>query len=293
MEQQSIDDEPRSAQVLYRGVEERFEAVQDEVSLLKLEIKQTLIDLREFMMKGHEIASPSVFDGPQAHHLNGLGDAGQERFSPPTQASPDAPPAALPDDPSTAPDAPPAALPDDPSTAPAPQDAGGYKAGYSMDGLKMGHIIGWLGTVASRGLSPRQLKPFLQAYEQSGHLTPAMAALTYKSLEELEGIQGGQFNQSPSPSEYSQCLLELHEIITNPGYSSTYDAPAPRSKRVASAMQYPVSAPPEPQGANPRRPARRAMGNGSKRKQVQPVQPSVNPGNVAGRDPLVGNRHNG
>ncbi|MBC8281728.1 MAG: hypothetical protein H8E48_13165, partial [Chloroflexi bacterium] len=46
----------------------------------------------------------------------------------------------------------------------------------------------------------------------------AMATLTYKSLEELEYAMGGSSN-SYSPTEYSQCLLELHEIICNPGYS--------------------------------------------------------------------------
>ena len=33
----------------------KFEALQDEVDLLKNEIKQTLVDLREFLMKGQTI----------------------------------------------------------------------------------------------------------------------------------------------------------------------------------------------------------------------------------------------
>ncbi len=36
---------------------ERFEALQDEVDLLKNEIKQTLVDLREHMMKGRTVFS--------------------------------------------------------------------------------------------------------------------------------------------------------------------------------------------------------------------------------------------
>ena len=33
-------------------IAERFEALQDEVDLLKVEVKQTLVDLREFIIKG-------------------------------------------------------------------------------------------------------------------------------------------------------------------------------------------------------------------------------------------------
>ncbi len=204
MEQPTQDDEQsRTTQAVYRGVEERFEAVQDEVSLLKAEIQQTLIDLREFMMKGHAIPSSSIFDVPQANPSNGLGHAEEEQPSPLPQVSPAAPPSES-----------------------APQNAPGAGQGrYAMDAVKMGHIIGWLGTVTSKGLSPRHLKPFLQSYEQSGHLTSTMAQLTYKSLEDLDGAQGGQPDQSFSPTEYAECLLELHEIICNPGYAPADEDP--------------------------------------------------------------------
>ena len=219
------DDQPRSAQVLYRGVEERFEAVQDEVSLLKAEIQQTLIDLREFMMKGHSISSPSVFEGVQPQSPNGVSVGAGEQNSPSPKISRDAPP-----DPDLA----------QPYSEPAPQNAPSEARGrYAMDAVKMGHIIAWLGTVTSRGLSPKHLKPFLQSYEQSGHLTSTMAQLTYKSLEDLDGAQGGQPNQSFSASEYAECLLELHEIICNPGYEPN-DPPVPKARRKASPRQGPV-----------------------------------------------------
>ncbi len=175
-----------------------------------------------------------------------------------------------------------------------------------MDAVKMGHIIGWLGTVASRGMSPRQLKPFLQTYEQSGHLTPAMAALTYKSLEELEGVQGGQgFAQGFSPTEYSQCLLELHEIICNPGYSPADAAPALRVRRTSSPMPEPVSAPepsvplaaPKAKAVKPRKQAKKAKASGRQRKQAKPVtrpvEPTVEPTVGAGWDPLGENGQDG
>ena len=222
------DDQPRSAQVLYRSVEEKFEAVQDEVSLLKAEIQQTLIDLREFMMKGHSISSPSVFEDQQPLSPNGVSAAPGEQYSPSPKVSRGAPP-----DPDLA----------QPYSEPAPQNGPSEARGrYAMDAVKMGHIIAWLGTVTSRGLSPKHLKPFLQSYEQSGHLTSTMAQLTYKSLEDLDGAQGGNPNQSFSASEYAECLLELHEIICNPGYAPD-KTPAPRTTREAPPMQQPVSAP--------------------------------------------------
>ncbi len=220
------DDQPRSAQVLYRSVEEKFEAVQDEVSLLKAEIQQTLIDLREFMMKGHAISSPSVFEGLQPPSPNGASAAPEEQNSPSPKVSRGAPP-----DPDTA------QTYSEPPPQNPPSDARGR---YAMDAVKMGHIIAWLGTVTSRGLSPKHLKPFLQSYEQSGHLTSTMAQLTYKSLEDLDGAQGGNPNQSFSASEYAECLLELHEIICNPGYEPN-EAPVPKARRRSSPMPGPVN----------------------------------------------------
>lgn len=198
MEQPTRDeDQTRSSQAQYRSVEEKFEAVQDEVSLLKAEVQQTLIDLREFMTKGHAIPSPSVFDAPED----------QNNLSP--QASPAAP--AAPPSPGPAP------VRRYSETAPQhPQD----NPRSVIDVVKLGHIIRWLGTVVTRGLPPGYLKPFLQAYEESGRLTSTMAQLIYKSLEDLDSAQGSQPNQSFSPSEYSACLQELHEIICDPGYAS-------------------------------------------------------------------------
>ena len=45
-------------------LEERLEALQDDVSLLKNEVKQTLVDLREFIMKDRTIF-PQILQGPQ------------------------------------------------------------------------------------------------------------------------------------------------------------------------------------------------------------------------------------
>ena len=72
MEQPNKDDEQvRSAQVVYRSVEEKFEAVQDDVNLLKAEIQQTLVNLREFVMKERAISPQSVFRALGPHPSNG------------------------------------------------------------------------------------------------------------------------------------------------------------------------------------------------------------------------------
>ena len=46
-------------------LEERFEALQDELNLLKNEIKQTLVDLREYIMKDRTITAQGIFQDPQ------------------------------------------------------------------------------------------------------------------------------------------------------------------------------------------------------------------------------------
>ena len=199
-------------------VEERMEGLQDELRLLKSEIRQTLIDLREFMMKGSAFSVSSATNEPMAFPSRGQETAPIIQGVSTPNAPPDTVLPAVVEQAGTAPAVP---SPDLQNALNVSSPAPGSRP---LDAVKMGNIIRWFGTVARRGMSPRQLKPFLETYEQSGHLTPAMAILTYKSLEELEYAQGGS-NKSYSPSEYSQCLLELHEIICNPGYSpSTTDS---------------------------------------------------------------------
>ncbi len=93
MEQPIKDDEEvRSAQVVYRSVEEKFEGVQDEVNLLKAEIKQTLVDLREFMMKQRAISPQSVFGALQPEPANGSGAMEGAQASIPASNQPGMPP---------------------------------------------------------------------------------------------------------------------------------------------------------------------------------------------------------
>lgn len=232
------------------SVSDRLEGVEDDLLLLKSEVKQTLIDLREFMMKGSAMSVTSAFVGPAASSSNGQVSAAKHQESPSAQAPPveagsfvngtpevqDAPPPPVPaaahhdagkteesgPEPEPTPMTSPTPFPQ-PIPAPALQNVRNYPRDEdSMDSVRMHHIIGWLGTAAERGFEPKKLKRFLQAYELSGYLTPTLAMFIYRSMEEFES-ENAQYYLSSSPTVVSQCLQELHEIIINPGY-----APAPK-----------------------------------------------------------------
>lgn len=249
-----------------RNVSDRLEGIEDELQLLKSEVKQTLIDLREFLMKGSAMSITSTFigpaassSGPAAPSANGQVSAAKHQESPSVQEPPAETKGLVTETPEVQDPTP------SPVSAAERQDAGeAEKSGpvvpqpgpmtpqmpfpqafpapliqsvradgqgkYSIDAIKMGHIIKWLGTVARKGLTSSHLKPFLEAYEQSGHLTSEMAVLTYRSLEHLE-YAIGRSHQTFSTVEYSDCLLELHEIICNPGYEPKDDSPVSRSHR--------------------------------------------------------------
>ena len=234
-----------------RGVSDRLESIEDELQLVKAAVKQTLIDLREFMMKGSAMSVTSTFVKPAESSSNGQVIASERQANPPAADLPTEPentqaevpevqgtlqsqesavrpqianePKHIGPAPQSTPVTPPIPFP---QFAPAPVLPGieaNAQAGLSMDAIKMGNILRWLGTVARKGLSASHLEPYLQAYEKSGLLTREMAALTYRSLEHMEYAMG-RTHQSYSTTEYSDCVLELHEIICNPGYKPKNDS---------------------------------------------------------------------
>ena len=223
-----------------QSVSDRLEGIEDELQLLKSEVKQTLIDLREFIMKGNALSVTSAFDGPKTHPSNSQASATDPQEIPATEVPPTETvgfvvgvPDARDDRASQVksvdktasdyPATPPIPYPQEISAPVLPVFGADGQGGHSMDAIKMGHIIRWLGTVARLGLTPSHLKPFLQAYERSGHLSPPMASLTLRSLEHVE-YAIGRSDQPYSTTEYSSCLLELHEIICNPRYAPTEDS---------------------------------------------------------------------
>jgi len=171
-------------------VAERYEALQDEVDLLKNEIKQTLVDLRGFMMEDRTI-SPRAVEKGQAPVLPRV----------------------------------PAAAP--PSEALTP--SGGYAASLPevnngtgllrrvtdpLDVIMLGEIISWLGTVKRRGLSLHQITPYVEAYEAVGYLSSVVVKIVLRSMADLDQMVEVSPGQKLAPEEYSECIKEFHEIIT-------------------------------------------------------------------------------
>ncbi len=218
-----------------RGVSDRLESIEDELQLLKSAVKQTLIDLREFMMKGSAMSVTSTFVKPAESSSNGQVIASERQASPPAADLPTEPEntqAEVPEFQGTVQSQESAARPqiaDGPKhIGPTPQSTPvtppiPFPQFAPASAIKMGNIIRWLGTVARKGLSASHLEPYLQAYETSGLITREMAALIYRSLEHMEYAMG-QTHQSYSTTEYSDCVLELHEIICNPGYEPKNDS---------------------------------------------------------------------
>lgn len=187
-----VEESTRVDRLVSIDVVERFEALQDEVDLMKNEIKQTLIDLREHMMKGR-----TVFAQPEL----------ETQYRAPSPLSSRATPAKEP--PVAA-----AIIPANRrrlSASPAPMAAAPLVDG--MNPLMMGSIISWLGTVKDRGISLQQVTPFLEAYEASGYLSSIMLKVLLRSLADLDQMTGTSSEEGFSPEKYSECIGELHEII--------------------------------------------------------------------------------
>ena len=175
-------------------VSAKFEAIQDEVDLLKNEIKQTLVDLREFMMKGRTISRHAPVSTP---------DASSESPAAVDLARQPTPP----------PDAPPPVAAVDLMTSAALQgfqmSSDGTKA---LDTTMLGKIITWLGSVTQMGLSMQQITSYLQVYEASGYLQPTMVKVILQSMAGVDPSAvpaAGNF----SPDDYAACVGQLHEII--------------------------------------------------------------------------------
>jgi len=205
-------------------LEERFEALQDELNLLKNEIKQTLVDLREYIMKDRTITAQGIFQDPQ-RTLRPQPEARSGDEQALTLGVPYAqgfPGYAMP--PSGAPRMSGAMTPAGPPMRDFQAEA--HSSG-ALDAVMLGNLIWWLGTVKRRGLALQQISPFLEAYEMSGHLTPSMAKLILRSMAELDTLEPPPPDQIFSPHDYADALLQLHDIICTPGYQVDRLVPLP------------------------------------------------------------------
>lgn len=194
-----MEEATRVEQPVSIEVSARFEAIQDEVDLLKNEIKQTLVDLREFMMKGRTISRQVSVSTPDDSSQSPVAVVDLARQSVP-------------------PDAPPPVAADDLITPTAPPDFQiSSDSTKALDTTMLGKIITWLGSVTQMGLSMQQITSYLQMYEASGYLQPTMVKVILQSMAGVDPSAvpaAGNF----SPDDYAACVGQLHEII---GYLDT------------------------------------------------------------------------
>ena len=200
----------RVAQMVSIDVAAKFEALQNEVDLVKNEIKQTLVDLREFLMKKGTIFPQVPSPTPHSTPTNLTADLAQ---GPEPASSPAAP----------APTGAPASLQDRPVSV---------HGATSLDTEMLGKFIEWLGSVKRMGVSLQQLTPYVEAYEASGYLQPVMVKVILRSMADLDQRVAAPPEQEISTEEYATCVGNFHRIICSSQYGDrTYMAP-PESPRL-------------------------------------------------------------
>ena len=182
--------------------------LQDEVNLLKNEVKQRLVDLREFFMKQRTISSrphwatQAVNNGGQLDAVPPKPDAGRREPG----------------------DSDVQAVNSDARDGDAPAKVLGMSAidrallsSAVLDAPMLSNLILWLGTVKGRGITLQRVTPYLETYERAGYITPAMTKLMILSMAELDRTEEASSSQAFSSQDYSECLRELHDIVCNLG----------------------------------------------------------------------------
>ena len=176
-------------------VARKFEALQEEVDLLKHEVKQTLVDLRGFIMESRTILPQAPIEARLA--------------SPPT------PPDNSKLESSLA-QSPPATLVPQPDTTPnrLPRESDqGFEVNDALNTGMLGELINWLATVKRRGLSLHQITPYVEAYEKAGYLSPLVVKVILLSMADLDQRLEVSLDESRPLDQYFECVREFHEIV--------------------------------------------------------------------------------
>jgi len=189
--------------------DDRLESLELEFNLLKTEIRQTLIDVKEFVMKGRSVnpaqrpepARPVVETPTPTPTPEVVADESPADFLSEEGINwePSERPAASAWD----------SIPSEKDTALAPNNMN--------DATMMKNIIWWLGTARRRGITLGQLSPFIEAYEMSGYMSPLVSKLIYKTMAHLADEEASPSGQQ-MPQDFSDGLMQLNEIITVPGF---------------------------------------------------------------------------
>ena len=198
-----------------QSLEERLETLEsqrEEFDLLKTEIRQTLVELKEAISNDgaifHAVAHEPQNATPESGSNGGPSPVSHEQPEepPPLALSPCVSPLADENKQASVLSAPPS----DYRNGPHPSG--------SLDAAMMGNIIWWLGTAKRSGLTLQLLTPILETYEMSGTITHSISKLILRSMAALDALYENMPGDEFSPQDYADGLLQLHDIICTPGY---------------------------------------------------------------------------
>ena len=196
-------------------LQQRITVLEDELNLIKSEIHQTLVDMRDAMSKGQDILSvkkeaPAPKAQPQAaqQQEDNLSDVDE-----PTETD------SIDEE----------ELEEDGVESLAIDSLDHYSEEDSIATLSkpspaaidfktnkalVDDILSWIGTAKEKGFTAARLFPVMEAYETSGLMNPLITKFLLKSMSMLDEIQDKKQPATLSPSDYAQCLSELHHLIT-------------------------------------------------------------------------------
>ena len=192
-------------------LEDRLEALELEFNLLKTEIRQTLVDVKEFVMKGRSVSAEPITEVSNRStditaDTQGIiedlpDDSSFNVFD--SEAGPNSD--TLEESPGS------------PGSAVVAQDKTALAPSNINDSTMMKNIIWWLGTARRRGITLGQLSPFIEAYEMSGYMSPLISKLIYKTMAQLADEESTT-STNHMPQDFSDGLMQLNEIITSPNF---------------------------------------------------------------------------
>ena len=177
---------------------ERIQALEDEVNLLKTEIRQVLIDMRDTWLKRSDVLSVGPVNMPVPVS------------SPANVSSQPVPVQAINDLSET--QARPTQTPQPVATYSSPETGLDMSIDSSNKGI-VNDLLQWMGDAKEKGLTAARLFPILEAYETSGMMSPLMAKFILKSMSMLDEIQTGEEVPTMSPSSYSESISDLHKLV--------------------------------------------------------------------------------
>ena len=175
---------------------ERIQALEDEVNLLKTEIHQVLIDMRDTWLKRSDVLSVGPVNMPVP--VISSTDVSPQPTQPITDVS--------------GPQARPTQIPQPIATYSSMETGLDMSIASSNKGI-VNDLLQWMGDAKEKGLTAARLFPILEAYETSGMMSPLMAKFILKSMSMLDEIQTGEDVPVMSPSSYSESISDLHKLV--------------------------------------------------------------------------------